>query len=257
MKLRRRFLPVLGLGLVFAATAAAQGRSIEAGTLLHATTGGYGNWRGGFLRGGWGSNTNRWGGEFVHQAAFHDRGSYFSLSNTHHFGKRWYTDLSAGAGTGSFFWPRYRMDGFLNRKWFSKQKLVTTVGAGYYRAKDAHRDGSLFLGAVYYFDRPWIVQGGVRLNVSNPGAVYSASQFIAVTQGRSGRHFLTLRYGFGHEAYQLVGPTRPISDFASRDVSLTWKHWVHEKWGIQVRAARYSNPLYRRAGFETGFFREF
>ena len=106
-----------------------------------------------------------------------------------------------------------RVDGQLNKKWLSKRNLVTTLGAGYFDAKDAHRDSSLFLGGSYYFDAPLIVQGGVRWNRSTPGAVISRSQYLAVTQGKDRQYFVVLRGEVGRQAYQALGAGAILVDF--------------------------------------------
>ena len=113
------------------------------------------------------------------------RGVCFGAGDTYNFNSDWYGSLTVGSSAGGFFWPRFRADGFINKKWRGRRQLITTLGFGYYAAKDAHRDHSFFVGSTYYFKKPWILEEGVRFNVSNPGSVFSPAGFIAVTQGRS------------------------------------------------------------------------
>jgi YaiO family outer membrane protein len=162
-----------------------------------------------------------------------------------------------GTSSGGFFWPRFRADGFLNRKWSERKQFITTVGFGYYMSKDVHRDSNLFLGATYYFSKPWLVESGVRLNVSNPGAVLAPSGFVAITQGRNKHHYISLNMGAGQEGYQLIGPETVLTRFASQTVTLTWRQWLGRNWGMNIVADYYHNPFYQRDGGVIGFFREF
>ena len=232
---------------------------VEAGANYHDVTNDFGNWFGQYLKGEIQTDpNNRWNAELLNQRAFNDQGFYGAIGNTHVFNKDWYSIVNIGAGNGGEVLPRYRVDAFLNRKWLSNRQLVTTVGLGYFKAMEIYTDQSLFLGASYYFQTiPWIIQGGIRFNSSDPGGVNSSSQFVAVTQGRNKEHFVTLRYGFGEEAYQLVGEGQALSDFNSQVASVQVKKWVGEDWGFNTQAERYHNPNYDRTGVTFGFFKEF
>jgi YaiO family outer membrane protein len=87
--------------------------------------------------------------------------------------------------------------------------------------------------------------------------VFSPAGFVAVTRGRNQRQYLTLRAGFGVEAYQLVGPTVSLNDFQSQTVTVTWRRWVGESWGVNLVGDYYHSPYYGRGGSSFGFFREF
>ena len=78
-----------------------------------------------------------------------------------------------------------------------------------------------------------------------------------MTQGRNLQHYVTLRAGFGKEAYQLVGPVATITDFHSQTLTITWRQWVGPHWGVNVVADYYHNPTYMRGGTSFGFFKEF
>lgn len=231
---------------------------IEAGAGHHGLSQGYGDWSIYYLRAVAHASTDTvWNADMTRQREFGDEGTYFSLGATHTINPDWHTFLSAGGSSGGSFLPRFRADAFLSRKWLSTRRLVTTLGAGYYKAKDAHRDQSVFLGATYYFPTPWIVEGGVRWNESNPNSVVSRSQFFAVTQGREKDHYLTLRVGGGNEAYQPIGSSAALVDFPSDSVSLGWRQWLRDDWGLNVLAERYTNPSYRRTGITLGTFKHF
>ena len=102
-----------------------------------------------------------------------------------------------------------------------------------------------------------IVEGGVTWNNSMPGGVLSRYQFLAVTQGRERERYIVVRVAGGHEAYQLIAPTSPIADFASRSASLTVRQWLNPGWGLSLGAEIYSNSSYTRSAVTFGAFRQF
>ncbi len=230
---------------------------LETGGEYRALTNGFGSWSGGYVRGVLGTGKDILNGEVSGQHEFGDAGTYFALGDTHNFTANTYASLTLGSSAGAFFFPRFRGDAFVNQKWLERKQLITTIGFGYYAAKDPHRDRNFSLGTIYYFKRPWILEDGVRFNVSNPGGVFSPSAFVALTQGRNKQHYITGRVGYGQEAYQLIGPTDLLSSFRSRTVTITWRQWIGSNWGVNGVADYYGNPYYTRAGTTLGLFREF
>jgi YaiO family outer membrane protein len=218
---------------------------------------GFGHWVGGHARGTFTSGNNVGNAEVSGQHEFGDAGVYMGGGDTYNFSPDWFGSVTVGSSVGGFFWPRFRADGFVNKKWLSRKQWLTTFGFGYYAAKDAHRDHSFFLGSTYYFAKPWIVEEGIRFNVSNPGSVFSPAAFVAVTQGRNKQHYLTVRTGFGKEAFQLIGPTVSLSDFQSQTLTVTWRQWIGKSWGANLVGDYYHSPFYQRGGTTLGFFREF
>jgi YaiO family outer membrane protein len=229
----------------------------EAGGDYLGLTDGFGHWAGGYARGVVTQGNSTWNGEVNGQYEFGDAGVYLGAGDSYNFNPEWYGSLAIGSSVGGFFWPRFRADGFINKKWMSRKQLITTIGLGYYAAKDVHRDHSFFAGSTYYFTKPWILEGGIRFNVSNPGSVFSPAAFIAVTQGRNQHHYIVVRSGFGKEAFQLIGPTVVLSDFPSQTLTVTWRQWVSTNWGFNLVGDFYHSPFYMRAGASFGFFREF
>jgi YaiO family outer membrane protein len=230
---------------------------VEAGVDYLHLTNDFGYWAGGYSRIVITKGKNIWNAEINGQHEFGDAGVYLAAGDTYNFNSDWYGSLTAGSSVGGFFLPRFRGDGFINRKWMARKQLITTFGFGYYAAKDPHRDHSFFVGSTYYFEKPWIVEEGIRFNVSNPGSVASPAGFVAVTEGRNLRHYLTVRAGFGKEAYQLIGPTVSLTDFRSQTVTVTWRQWLGESWGVNLVGDYYHSPFYQRGGTSFGFFREF
>jgi YaiO family outer membrane protein len=232
--------------------------TVEMGGTYHHLTAKYPAWNGVYLRATLpSSDATTLGAEVTNQGEFGDRGSYFGLSVTHVLNPDWHVFGSVGTSAGGLFYPRVRVDGAVNRKWLEKRQLVTSVGGGYYAAKDIHSDFNLSAGAVYYFQQPWIVEGGVRWNRSSPGSVISRFQFIAVNAGEANKHYLIFRAGFGQEAYQLIGPSTTLVDFKSQVFTATYRKWLSAAWGVSTSVEFYHNPIYQRAGSSLGVFRTF
>jgi len=230
---------------------------VESGANYLQLTDNYGSWAGGYARTVYESGKDVWNGEVNGQREFGDKGVYLAAGDTHTFSPRWYSAVTLGSSVQGFFWPRFRTDAFLNRKLLARQQLITTAGYGYYAAKDVHRNHYAYLGSTYYFAKPWIVEEGLYLGVSNPGAVFAPSGFVAVTQGVDKRHYVTMRVGLGEEGYQLVGPTATLAKFQSQDVTGTWRQWIGRNWGFNLVGDFYHNPYYSRGGPTLGFFKDF
>ena len=234
-----------------------QNSYIEAGGDYLRLTNNFGSWSGGYLRGSLSDGSEVWNGEISGQREFGDAGVYAGVGDTHTFTSDWYGALSVGSSVGGFFWPRYRLDGFLNRKALKRKQWIASAGFGYYAAKDNHRDRSVALGSTYYFDHPWVLESGLRFNISNPGAVFSPSGFVAITQGRNKQHLLISRLGIGIEAYQLTGTTTSLTDINSQTLTFTWRQWMGRNWGFNLVGDYYHNPSYSRAGTTLGVFKDF
>jgi YaiO family outer membrane protein len=230
---------------------------VESGADYLQLSNNYGSWAGGYARGVYEHGKDVWNGEVNGQREFGDKGVYLAAGDTHTFSPNWYAALTVGSSVQGFFWPRFRTDAFLNRKLLSRQQLVATIGYGYYAAKDVHRNQDVYLGSTYYFVKPWVVEEGLYLGVSNPGTVFAPSGFVAVTEGENKRHYVTLRVGLGEEGYQLVGPTSTLTKFESQEVTGTWRQWLGTNWGFDVVGDYYHNPYYARGGPTLGLFKEF
>lgn len=230
---------------------------VEAGSDYAPLTAGFGEWRGGYIRTSVTKGSNVWNAEATGQSEFGDSGTYFDGGDTFTLNANWYGSASVGSSAGGFFWPKFRTDEFINKKWLKSKQWITTFGFGYDAAKDAHRDHSFYVGTTYYFSKPWIVESGIRFNISNPGSVFSSAGFVAITQGRANHHYITVRIGAGEEAYQLIGPVTSLSDFESQTATITWRKWIGRHWGINFVGDYYHNPFYMRGGPSVGLFKDF
>ena len=231
---------------------------IEAGVLQHTLTANFPDWRHQFVRGNFRSGPDDlWDADLVHATRFADSGTMLVLGNTHQFTPLWYSNLSIASSSGGFFLPRLRLDVTGNRKWGAQSQLVTTAGLTAITAKDGHKDASVLLGATYYTPYPLVLEAGVRINRSNPGSVWSNAKYLAFTYGHDKQQIISLRHGFGTEAYQLIGVDQALVDLHSRSTTLTWRLWLRPRQGIQLRAEKYSTAFYRRQGGELALFQEF
>jgi YaiO family outer membrane protein len=262
MRLDRRHLLA---GVMLAAAAApgavraqANDLMLEAGVIHHQLTAGFPAWNHAFVRGSWRSGpSDVWLGEVVDAREFGDRGQLFVLGDTHSFDPRWYGSLAVAMSSHGFFYPHARVDATVNRKWGAQSNVVTTVGITAVNAKDGHADRSILLGLSYYAPGPWLAEAGMRLNRSNPGRVDSRSQYLALTYVQAQRRIVSLRQGWGDEAYQYIGSAALLVNFPSRTTTATWREWVLPHAGFQLRAEAYHNPYYDRRGLEVAVFREF
>jgi YaiO family outer membrane protein len=230
---------------------------VETGADYMTLSNGFGYWGGGYTRGVYEQGKNIWNAEVTGQHEFGDAGVYFDAGDTYNFTPDWYGALTLGSSAGGFFWPRFRTDAFLNKKWLGRKQWITTAGFSYDIAKDIHRDHTLYVGTTYYFTKPWIVEEGMYFNISHPGAVFAPAGFVAVTQGHNKQQYITVRAGFGEEAYQIIGPTATLSQFNSETLTITWRKWMGPNWGFNFVADYYHSPFYLRGGSTFGFFKEF
>ena len=120
--------------------------------------------------------------------------------------------------------------------------------------RDGHTDRQFNLGATYYFEAPWVLQGEVRFNESSPGQVRTRQHFAAVTWGRDRQTQVTARHGWGDEGYQSIGGGASLVNFSSHQTQLTLRHWLGPQWGVSLGLERYSNPYYTRKGATLALF---
>lgn len=265
-----RFIEWVLIGAAFLSSGAAWGQEpakleptklvsdwVEMDVRYDNVTRGYGDWRGVGVRASVQQGTRDvWYGEAWHQKAFRDEGNYAALTNTHTWSDKWYSHVGVGAGTGDFFFPRWRIDASVSRKWLPSRRLVTTLGVRYVEAMHTNHDKALTGSVLYYFNDRLVGEIGGHLNWSEPGSRRSERMFAALTYGRAKVRYLTLRVGSGTEGYQTVGPSTTNVDFFSKEASLTWREWIGRQWGTNVVLETYDNPFYTRNGLIAGVFYE-
>jgi YaiO family outer membrane protein len=255
-----RFLAALAITTFVSRPASAQQpttpltSTVTAGVGANAVSGGFGDWRSAFVRGAFVRGSWVVMPEVVVSHQFHDEGTYFGLSATHVINEDWYVFAAAATSRGGFYLPRARAAATVYRKLLASRRLVVNAGTSYHEAKDVHRDVSLSTGAAYYFTAPWILEGGMALNRSNPGSVQGASGYAALTRGREGAYYLVGRVGVAREAYQIVGPSETVTDFHSTTALVSWRRWTSRSVGVTAGVEWYRNPFYHRTGATIGAF---
>ena len=216
------------------------------------------NWYGVALRGSWQQNANNiWEGEILHENEYNTWGTYFVAGVTHIFNEDWYGSMYIGAGDGAFFFPKFRIDAFINRKLLADKNLVATLGVGYEEAQQVNSDERIYLGASYYFEIPLEVEGGVWFNKSEPGPVRSNRYRVAATYGRPFERYLIAEFDWGREAYQFISEDVALVDFNSQMLTLTWREWMARNWGFALRGQLYWSDEYNRQGIEINVFKHY
>ena len=241
-----------------AAQASASG-TLEAGLLHHSLSDGFGTWNQQFVRGSLRTSAATvWNADLVNARQFGAHGTLAVGGVTHVFNEDWYGSLTASHGS-SFFYPKARGDVVINRKLGAERNVIATVGVTAVNARDGHRDRSLLLGLSWYLPNAWVLQGGTRINRSNPGGVMANVKYVAATWGYDKQQYFALRYDAGEEAYQYIGAGSAdlLVNFRSSVVSGTWRKWLAPSYGFQLRAEAYHNPFYDRRGLEAALFKEF
>jgi YaiO family outer membrane protein len=243
-----------GISKIANETIATETLGVEVNLGAQNLSNGYGDWKDLTIRSTYKHNQHVLQAEVSANRRFNKDGLFVGVSDTYTFNDDWYGFLAVGAGDGAFYFPRYRVDGAIYRKMLPERNLVGSLGAGYYRAPDGHTDNTLSLGLAYYFQMPWILEGGVRFNNSQPGSINTRQQFVAATYGKDKRDLVIARYGWGKEGYLAIAANSQIVNFKSSEATLTWRHWFNPSTGMLLSATRYSNPAYRRTGLNIGLF---
>jgi YaiO family outer membrane protein len=227
---------------------------IEAGAFYQHVTNDFGDWKGGYARAVVAGSRNVWYLDARAQEAFRDRGVYGALANVHTFSSRFYTQVGVGAGSGDFVLPDLRLDASLSLKLGSARTLILTAGGTLVDAKAGFEDRALFGALTWYAGPSVLLEGGTRINWSNPGSVSSARGYGSLSVGRNGSSLFTLRGSAGGEGYQLAGPGAPLREFNSEEAGLTWRIWFAGSGGAVIGGDWYHNPFYTRAGASFGLF---
>lgn len=241
------------------ATAPAQaplrGGMLEASGFAHQVTNDFGDWRGGRIRAVLPAGLRDvFYLEGVGQRAFGDDGFYGVVSHQHAFGNDWISFVSAGAGSGEFFFPELRLDAMLTRKLLPSRRLLVSVGGTWVRSKDVYRDRTAVASVTGYLSPSAVLEVSGRFNWSTPGSLASRRGAVALTLGRTGQRYVVLRGGGGGESYQLTGSGETERSFTSTEASVSWREWLGRQTGLVLGGEWYHNPFYTRTGVQVGIF---
>jgi YaiO family outer membrane protein len=237
---------------------------VEVGGSHSDLTGGYQNWNDFYARGLISGGSNTFTGELTREARFGDSGWFGSLGWIRTLSPNWYAQFSAGASVGGFFLPRYRLDAIINRKLLPRKQLVVSAGGGFDQSKTVNNDWRAQVGAAYYFQYPIVLQGGFLWTHANPGDILARTQYLALNEGHDKEHFFSLRYEWGREGYEVIGPPTALApaysvatDFPEHTITGTWRQWIGPNWGINLNIEQHQEPAYHRLGGTAGVFFDF
>lgn len=226
-------------------------------------SGPYTSWNDFYARGMLSGGRNVLNGELGRQERFGDIGWFYGLGLTRNLSESWYAQVSAGGSVGGFFLPRYRVSGLINHKLLHRRQLVMSAGVGFDQSKTVNNDLHGEVDAAYYFEYPIVVQGGMMWTHSNPGNILARTQYLAATQGHEKEHYLSLRYEWGREGYEVVGlpanGSTPgvLFDFPQHTISGSWRQWIGPNWGVNFIIEQHQEPSYHRWGGTGGVFLDF
>lgn len=237
---------------------------IEMGGAHSALSGNNPNWNDFYIRGSISGGHNVFNGQFTREGRYGDSGWFGTVGLTRTLSENWYAQISAGGSVGGFFLNRYSFDGLINRKLLSRRQLVATAGMGYDKSKIVNSDFRAQVGAAYYFQFPVVLQGGFLWTHASPGNILARTQYIAATEGYNKEHFISLRYEWGREGYEVIGAPTPsipafnvLVDFPVRSAIGTWRQWIGPNWGVNLDIEQQQEPAYHRWGGTAGVFLDF
>jgi len=107
---------------------------------------------------------------------------------------------------------------------------------------------------AWYAASPLVVEGGVRVNISNPGQATGARIHAAFTVGPPEQSHWVARGEWGNEAYQYLGGNAALVNFDSRDLALSRYSYLAVDHGYTLGLEYYANPYYRRIGLTAAYF---
>jgi YaiO family outer membrane protein len=247
---------------------------IEVGGSHSALTTGNSDWNDFYARAMLSGGHNIFTGELTRQARFGDSGWFGDLGLIRTLSENWYAQLSAGGSVGGFFLPKFRTDALISRKLLPRRQLVLSVGGGYDQSRTIAHDWRAQVEGAYYFNYPIVLQAGLAWTHATPGNILARTQYIAASQGHDKEHFVSLRYEWGREGYEVIAqPTivapaitlrqaAPSSqgvlfDFPVRTITGTWRQWIGPNWGLNFNLEQHQEPAYHRIGGTVGVFLDF
>jgi YaiO family outer membrane protein len=138
------------------------------------------------------------------------------------------------------------------------------VGGGYDESRTIAHDWRAQVEGAYYFEYPVVLQGGLTWTHATPGNILARTQYIAASQGHDKEHFVSLRYQWGREGYEVIGvPVGPtpafnvLFDFPIRTITGSWRQWIGPNWGLNLNVEQHQETAYHRIGGTIGVFLDF
>ena len=243
-----------------AAEASGKLRKVEVEAIHHRLGAGYADWHDASIQADYVQSHHVWSGELLQANRFGENGTFIGLSDRITLAPRWDLSLGVGLGSGGRWLPRESANAFVHHRWAQQGNWVTHLGTGHAKARESYRDRWSSLGVSAYLEPhvqiPLVVQAEVRWSRSDPGSVNTRQQFVALSWGHQGFTQITARHGWGREGWQLLDDANTITNFASRQNTLTVQHWISSEWGLKFSADHYRNDSYSRRGLGMAVFRE-
>jgi YaiO family outer membrane protein len=221
-------------------------------------------WNDFYLRGAVSGGRNTFTGEVTREDRFGDSGWLLDLDLVRTLSENWFAEVSVGGSAGGFFLNKFQTSGLINRKLLRRRQLVATAGMGFDQSKTADHDVRASVGAAYYFEYPIVLQGGLSWTHANPGDILARTQYLAATWGHQKELFVSLRYEWGREGYEIIGAPTPLlpvfavaENFPEHTVTATWRQWIGPNWGLNFNVEQHQEPTYHRIGGTLGVFLDF
>ncbi|MDB5765511.1 MAG: hypothetical protein JWQ61_325 [Collimonas fungivorans] len=191
-------------------------------------------------------------GELTQQSRFGFSGNYGNVSLTHDLSKDYYTTVGVGVGNSPLF-SSWRTDATAYRKFGSERQYVAGIGGYYAKGNESARSdkGLLFTGIAYFSGL--VVEGGVRLNWADPGAILGPSQYIAATFGNDDRRAIIVRYEHAKETYKVLPGGPELVNFKSDTASIQWRQRISRDSMLLAALEYYQSPVYDRLSFSLGW----
>ncbi|WP_442782013.1 YaiO family outer membrane beta-barrel protein [Collimonas fungivorans] len=191
-------------------------------------------------------------GELTQQSRFGFSGNYGNVSLTHDLSEDYYTTIGVGVGNSPLF-SSWRTDAAAYRKFGSERQYVAGIGGYYAKGNESARSdkGLLFTGIAYFSGL--VVEGGVRLNWADPGAILGPSQYIAATFGNDDRRAIIVRYEHAKETYKILPGGPELVNFKSETASIQWRQRISRDSMLLAALEYYQSPVYDRLSFSLGW----
>ena len=190
--------------------------------------------------------------EAIRQSRFGFSGSYGDISLTHTLSPDNYAMVGVGAG-GSLLFPEARVDLAGYQKFGSQRQYVVGLGAYYAEGNQAGRsDKGLVLSGIYY-GNGFVLEGGVRGNVANPGSAFGPSEYLAATFGSDERRAFIIRLEHAKETYQVLTTGTEKVDYMSNSVAVQWHERITRNGLLIVGLGYYKNPSYSSKSINIGW----